>query len=119
MKEMLHGHDYQKFYSEKQTERMQAIVETVDVVLAMQEERKKDFLRLVTELSKAYALCATTEEAQEMNEEVGFFKSVKSVVVKLLPEEKQKKTAAQIDAHINQLISKSIISEEVVYLASK
>ncbi|AKN01834.1 DEAD/DEAH box helicase (plasmid) [Salimicrobium jeotgali] len=111
---MLHGHDYQKFYSEKQTERMQAIVETVDVVLAMQEEQKKDFLRLVTELSKAYALCATTEEAQALNAEVGFFKSVKSGVIKLLPEGTQKKTAAQIDDQINQLISKSIISEEVV-----
>lgn len=111
---MLHGHDYQKFYSSKQTERMQAIVETVDVVLGFSEEGKKEFLRLVTELSKAYALCATTPKAQALNEEVGFFKSVKSGVIKLLPEEKQKKTAAQIDAQINQLISKSIISEEVV-----
>ncbi|RSL29703.1 type I restriction endonuclease subunit R [Salibacterium salarium] len=114
LQEMLHGHDYRKFYSDKQSERMQAIVETVDVVLGMQEERKKEFLRLVTELSKAYALCSTTPDAEELNEEIGFFKSVKSGVVKLLPEEKKKKTAAQIDAQINQLISKSIISEEVV-----
>ncbi|WP_026801331.1 type I restriction endonuclease subunit R [Pontibacillus halophilus] len=114
LQNMLHGHDYQKFYSEKQTDRMQAIIETVDYVLGLGEERKKDFVRLVTELSKAYALCATTSQAQQLNEEVGFFKAVKSGVIKLLPEGKKKKTGSQIDSQINQLISKSIISEEVV-----
>ena len=114
LQDLLHNHDYKKFYSSKQTERMQAIIETVDFVLGLGEDRKKDFLRLVTELSKAYALCSTTPEAEALNEEIGFFKAVKSGIVKLLPVGKKKKTSAQIDSQINQLISKSIISEEVV-----
>lgn len=114
LRDMLHGHDYQKFFSDKQTKRMQAIVETVDYVIGLGEEQKRDFLSLVTELSKAFALCSTTPEAQELNAEIGFFKSVKSGIIKLMPEEKKKKTSTQVDAEINQLISKSIISEEVV-----
>lgn len=114
LKDLLHGHDYQKFFSDKHTQRMQAIVETVDYVLGLGEERKKDFLRLVTELSKAHALCATTERALDLAPEIAFFKAVKSGIIKLMPEEKKKRTSDQIDAQINQLISKSIISEEVV-----
>lgn len=38
----------------------------------------------VTELSKAFALCATEEAAQELNSEIAFLKAVKSGLVKLL-----------------------------------
>ena len=88
----------------------------MDYILGLGEERKKDFLNLVTELSKAHALCATTERARALAPEIAFFKAVKSGIIKLISEEKDKKkrTSAQIDAQINQLISKSIISEEVV-----
>lgn len=68
----------------------------------------------MTELSKAYALCATTPEAEELNDEIGFFKAVKASIVKTIGDGSKKKTATQMDAQINQLISKSVISEEVV-----
>ncbi|MCE5130810.1 DUF3387 domain-containing protein [Staphylococcus saprophyticus] len=64
------------------------------------------------------ALCATEEAAQELNSEIAFLKAVKSGLVKLLapPIEgsKRKKTPAEIEAEINQLISKSVVTEEVV-----
>ncbi len=115
VQDMLYRHDYRKFQSDKPTERMQAIVETVDFVIGRGEEEKKEFLRLVTELAKAYALCATTPEAEELNEEIGFFKAVKSGIVKLLPAgKKDKQTLYQVESQINQLLSNSIISEKVV-----
>ncbi len=39
------------------------------------EKSKKDFIKYVTELSQAYALCATTAEARQLNVEIGFFKA--------------------------------------------
>lgn len=113
---MLYRHDYSHFNSDRPTERMKAIIETVDFVIGLGEgeEEKKNFLRVVTELSKAFALCSTEADAQELNAEIGFLKAVKSGIIKFLPEERKKKTAAQLDAQINQLISKSVISEEVV-----
>lgn len=55
-------------------------------------------------------MCATEEAAQELNSEIAFLKAVKSGLVKLLapPIEgsKRKKTPAEIEAEINQLISK-------------
>jgi type I restriction enzyme R subunit len=93
---------------------MQVLVATVDYILGLGEEKKKDFIKYVTELSKAYALCVTTAEAEKINVEIGFFKAVKSGLIKLMTEVGTKKTQDQLDVAIKQLISKSIISDEVV-----
>lgn len=112
--EMLHGHDYSGYKSEKSSFRIKAIVNTMDYVIGLGEDEKKRFLNTVTELAKAYALCATTPEAEELNDEIGFFKAVKASIVKTIGDGSKKKTASQMDAQINQLISKSVISEDVV-----
>lgn len=112
--DLLHGHDYSKFNSPKASDRMKAIVETVDYVLGLGEEGKRNFAKWVTELAKAYALCATTPAAEAVNVEISFLKAVKSGMFKLITTDNRKKTTAELDAELNQLISKSIISEEVV-----
>ncbi|WP_144572251.1 type I restriction endonuclease subunit R [Bacillus paramycoides] len=112
--EMLHGHDYSGYKSEKSSFRIKAIVNTMDYVIGLGEDEKKRFLNTVTELAKAYALCATAPEAEELNDEIGFFKAVKASIVKTIGDGSKKKTGSQMDAQINQLISKSVISEDVV-----
>lgn len=114
IQDMLYKHDYEMFLSDKQTERMRAITETMDFIIGLGEDDKRHFLKTVTELSKAFALCATEQEAQELNAEIGFFKAVKSGIIKIIPSGSGKQTTAQVDARLNQLISQSIISEEVV-----
>lgn len=114
IQDMLYKHDYDKFHSDKATERMKAITETMDFVIGLGEDEKKRFLKVVTELAKAFALCATEPEAEELNAEIGFLKAVKAGLVKLIPTEGGKKTSSQVDAQLNQLISKSVISDEVI-----
>lgn len=114
IQDMLYKHNYDKFNSEKASERMRAITETMDFVIGLGEEEKKRFMKVVTELGKAYALCATEPEAQELNAEIGFLKAVKAGLVKLIPNEGGKRTPEQVDAQLNQLISKSVISDEVI-----
>lgn len=118
IQEMLYKHNYDKFHSEKATDRMKAITETMDFVIGLGEDEKKRFLKVVTELAKAFALCATEPEAEELNAEIGFFKAVKAGLVKLIPTEGGKKTSSQVDAQLNQLISKSVISEEIIDIYS-
>src|SRR5690606_36335657 len=60
IRELLHGLDYAKYSSEKASERMQAIVGTVDYVLGLGNEGKKNFLNWTTEVARAFSLCATT-----------------------------------------------------------
>jgi len=114
IRDMLHGFDFSKFKSGNAAERMQAIVATVDYILGLGEQPKKEFIKYVIELARAYSLCATTAEAERLNVEIGFFKAVRSGIIKMIPGSAGKKTGAQIDYQLNQLISKSIISEEVV-----
>ncbi|WP_429845136.1 type I restriction endonuclease subunit R [Brevibacillus sp. FIR094] len=114
IREQLHGHDFSKFKSEKASERMKAIVETVDYVLGLGDQGKRNFVNWTTELAKAYALCATTEAAELVNLEISFYKAVKSGIVKIITTENKKKTSNELDTELNQLISKSVMSDEVV-----
>lgn len=114
IKELLHGHDYSKFFTGKPSEKMQAIVETMDFIIGLREDRKKDYIQLVTEMAKAYSLCATTDTAEKLNVEVSFHKAVKAALVKIMNGEGKPKTPSQLDSELNQLISKSISSNEVV-----
>lgn len=118
IQELLHGHDYSKFFTGKSSEQMQAIVETVDYIIGLREERKNDYIRLVTELSRAYSLCATTPVAERLNVEIGFHKAVKAGIVKLIGDDQKKKTTTQLDSELNQLLSKAISSNEVVDILS-
>jgi type I restriction enzyme R subunit len=114
IKEMLHGHDYSKFITGKASEKMQAIVETIDFVIGLRENRKNDYVKLVNEMGRAYSLCATTDIAERLNLEVGFHKAVTAGLVKIISEDAKKKTTTQLDNELNQLISKAISSNEVI-----
>lgn len=114
IRELLHGHDYSKFFTGKPGEKMQAIVETMDYIIGLREERKNDYIKLVNEMARAYSLCATTDIAERLNLEVGFHKAVKASLVKIISEDNKKKTTTQLDNELNQLISKAISSNEVV-----
>lgn len=116
IRELLHGFDFSKFFTGKSSEKMQVITATMDFILGLDEDRKQDYMNLVTELTKAYSLCATTATAQTLNEEVGFHKAVRAALSKVLAldGDKRKKTTSQLDRELNQLVSKAISSEEVI-----
>lgn len=115
IQEMLYKHDYSDFQAEKQSIRFKVLNETVDFILGLGKEERKRFLDLVTELSKAYALCAMEPEAKELNAEIGFLKAVKAGLIKIIsPGDKPKLSQKEVDSRIQQMLSKSIISEGVV-----
>ena len=69
-------------------------------------------------MARAYSLCATTDIAENLNVEIGFHKAVKASLIKIISDENKKKTTSQLDSELNQLISKSISSGEVVDILS-
>jgi len=93
---------------------MAAIVETIDFIVK-NEDDKKTYMDLVAEMSTAYALCKTLDEVKPYDDKIGFHKSIRTGIVKLNAlGGSGKKTLAEIDHEINQLVSKSVISEKVV-----
>lgn len=77
-----------------------------------QEDGKNRLLRAVTELSQAFALAVPHPESMRIRDDVGFFQAVRSVLAKNEPGER--KTDEELDHAIRQIISKAVVSDQVV-----
>ena len=69
-------------------------------------------MRAVTELSQAFALAVPHAEALRIRDDVGFFQAVRAVLAKSLAGER--KTDEELDHAIRQIVSKALVSDEVV-----
>ena len=117
IQDMLYNLDYSKFNSDKKSERYYTISNTMDYVIGLGEDERQRFIKTVTELGKAFAFCDTEPKAQKLNDEIAFFKAVKAGLVKLLQPSKEGKiykTLAEVEAEINQLVSQSVVTEDVI-----
>ena len=83
----------------------------VGYILAL-EDGKVRLLSVVTELSQAFALAVPHEDALAIRDDVGFFQAVRAVLAKSAPGER--KTDEELDHAIRQIISKAVVSDEVV-----
>jgi type I restriction enzyme R subunit len=111
---MMHGYNYTDFMGTSQLKRARSIAGGMDHILGMSDEDQKEFKKITLELAKAHALCAATEEGRNKNLEVSYFKAVKASLIKLEDRKSPVLSKAEIDARINQMLQRSIISEEVI-----
>ena len=114
LRDMVHGLDYSGYIGDSQAQRIRAITSGMNLVLGFDEKDQKEFKQFATELAKAHALCAATDEGKEVALEVSYFKAVKASLVKLDTKKVVKKSKQEMEARVNQLLEKSIISEEVI-----
>jgi len=114
LQDMFHKFDYSAYMGTSQVQRIRAITGGMDFVLGLDEEDQKEFKKIAVELSKAHSLCAATETGKSKSLEVSYFKAVKASLVKLGEKDGQKLSKREIDARINQMLERSIISEEVI-----
>jgi type I restriction enzyme R subunit len=116
VKGMLHGFDYQKYFSGTPGERTQVISGATDYVLGLTDGKKR-YLKAVTELSKSFSLAVPHDKALEIKDEVGFFQIVKSGLVKMEPHGGGP-TDEDYDAAIKQIVSTAVTSDAVVDIYS-
>lgn len=114
LRDMVHGLDYSGYMGDSQAQRIRAITTGMNLVLGFDEKDQKEFKQFATELAKAHALCAATDEGKQVALEVSYFKAVKASLVKLDTKKVVKKSKQEMEARVNQLLEKSIISEEVI-----
>jgi type I restriction enzyme R subunit len=105
---MLHGFNWSKWKTGTKAECLLMIPAAREHIM-LQEDGKKRFVQVVTELSRAFALCAATEEATELRDDIAFFQTLQ-VAFKKQPDE-NRKSPEQIDAAVRQLISKAITTD--------
>ena len=106
--DMMHGFNWDKWTTGKPTERLALIPAGQEHILE-QEDGKKRWVQVVTELSRAFALCAASDEATEIRDDVSFFQALQAALNK--QSSTNRKTPEQIDAAIRQLVSKAITTE--------
>ncbi|NYS75866.1 MULTISPECIES: type I restriction endonuclease subunit R [Bacillus] len=111
---MFHEFDYSAYMGTSQAARIRAITGGMNFVLGLEEKQQKEFKQFAIEVAKAHSLCAATDEGKAAALEVSYFKAVKASLAKLDTKNPQKKTKKEIEARVNQMLERSIISEDVI-----
>ena len=108
---LFHGFDWGRWTTGTAQARLSVLPAAQEHVLA-QDDGKARLLRAVTELSQAFALAVPHDDALRIRDDVGFFQAVRAVLAKSTPGER--KTDEELDLAIRQIISKAVVSDEVV-----
>jgi type I restriction enzyme R subunit len=106
--DMMHGFKWDKWITGKPVERLALIPAGQEHILG-QEDGKRRWVQVVTELSRAFALCAASDDATRIRDDVSFFQALQAALNK--QSSNNRKTPEQIDAAIRQLVSKAITTE--------
>ncbi len=112
---LFHGFDWSLWVSGNAQQRLTVLPRAQEHILA-QEEGKKRLLDAVSELSKAFALAVTSDEATRIRDDVGFFQAVRAVLAK--SEIGQLKSEEELEHAIRQIVSRAIASDGVIDLFS-
>ena len=106
--DLLHGFDWSHWSIGTPSQRLQLLPAGQEHIL-QQENGKQRWLQLVTSLSRAFALCAASDEATAIRDDVSFFQALQAALLKQISS--TSKTPEQIDAAIRQLVSKAITTD--------
>jgi type I restriction enzyme R subunit len=106
--DVMHGFNWDKWTTGKPAERL-ALIPAGQEHILQQQDGKKRWVQVVTELARAFALCASSDEATEIRDDVSFFQALQAALNK--QSSTNRKTPEQIDAAIRQLVSRAITTD--------
>jgi len=109
--DLFHGFDYSPWQNGTSDQRLSILPAAQEHILS-QKDGKERCLKFVTELSKAFALAVPHEKAMEIRDDVGFFQAVRSALSKST--HTSEKSSEELDMAIRQIISRAIVSDEVI-----
>ena len=129
VRDMYYGFDYASAMNGTPQERLAMMAGAIEWILDLQqqlaakektEEEKKNAHRryqdAVLALSKAFALASASDEARAIREEVGFFQAIRAALVKSSTgaDVTQQERAYLQDRAIQQIVSRAVVSTEIV-----
>jgi type I restriction enzyme R subunit len=106
--DMLHGFNWDQWTTGKPSERLALLPAGQEHILA-QEDGKQRWVQVVMELSSAFALCASSDEATKIRDDVSYFQALQAVLNKRSGA--SGRSPEQIDAAIRQLVSSAITTD--------
>lgn len=106
--DILHGFDWTIWKTGTGAQKLALIPAAQEHVL-VQDDGKKRFIQVVTELSRAFALCAASDEATAIRDDVSFLQTVQAALNKQTTG--GRRSPEDMDAAIRQLVSRAIVAE--------
>lgn len=111
--DMFFGFDYSVFYNGSPLQRLQLLPAAMEHILQLKGgDGKKRFLDNLAALNKAFSLATPHEEALAIRDDLAFFQAIRAGFVKSTTPSGRRKE--DIDHAIRQLISRAVISDEVI-----
>ncbi len=124
VKDMFFGFDYSAGLQGEAKDRLAVMAGAMEWILEAQrkaaeressDEAKKQahkrYSDAVLNLSKAFALAASSDDAKAIRDEVGFFQAIRAALVKSVGTKKKTKDN---DLAVQQIISRAVISTEII-----
>lgn len=125
VKGMFHGFEYAKALAGTPHERLVMMAGAINWILEMQQrlseaeatpagkkQAHRRYQDAVLSLTKAFALASSTDEAQAIREEVGFFQAIRAALVKPAPGGQGRSLDRELA--VQQIVSRAVISTEIV-----
>jgi type I restriction enzyme R subunit len=108
---LFHGFDWSKWVSGAAAERLGLLPNAQEHILN-QKDGKERLMKVVTDLSRAFALAVPHEAAMRILDDVGFFQAVRAVLAKSTTQ--HQRSEEYLDHAIRQIVSRAVVSEGVV-----
>ena len=105
---MMHGFNWGKWTTGTAAQRLGLIPPGQQHILE-QENGKQRFVQVVTDLSRLFALCAATDTAIELRDDIAFFQAIKAQLAKTSGKQRPPE---ELDAAVRQLVSGAIMADE-------
>jgi type I restriction enzyme R subunit len=109
---LFHGFAWQTTWTTGRATDQTNLIPAAQQHILAQRDGKDRLVQAVAGLSQAFALAVPADEALEARPEVGFYQAVRAALVKTAASDRR--TDAELDHAVRQIISGAIASEEVV-----
>ena len=106
--DILHGFDWGLWRTGTGVQRLSLIPAAQEHVLE-QEDGKQRFIKVVTDLSRAFALCAASDEATDIRDDVAFMQAIQAALNKQTTG--GQRSPEDLEAAIRQLVSQAIVAD--------
>ncbi|MGA1863254.1 type I restriction endonuclease subunit R [Deferribacter thermophilus] len=111
VRDMFYGFEYKRYFNVDTSEKLNIILEAEDFILGL-ENGKKRYIDAVSALSKAFSIAVPHPKAMEVKEEVAFFQSVKSRLLKF--NTGNESIIENYETAIKQIVDQAISSKGVI-----
>lgn len=111
VQQLFYKFDYSKAVIDTPQERLSIIPAAMEHILS-QEKGRERFMQTTLDLSKAFSLCAASDEAKQIRDSVGFFQNVRSAFAKSTAG--PGKDMDELNTALQQIVSRAVASTEMV-----